>query len=148
MELTTFQPPEIYDKNGDLIRSGAWGPNTPFFDGKGTGIYDYIANNLENLQNGVGGAAQNAADAKEASDNATAKSNEATARLAEIRLVLEDAIAAKNAALAAQAAAELAEAGAAAITTPEGLAARVLALEALPHFEYDANGNLYFCFGL
>lgn len=46
---TVFQPPELFDSSGNLIRPGAFGPNTPFFNDHGGGVYDYIANDLEFL---------------------------------------------------------------------------------------------------
>ena len=72
MEFTSYQPPEIYGNDGQLIRQGAFGPNTPFYDPNGRGMY---------------------------------------------------------AAAASASAAQTAAGQAAAITTPDGLAARVLALE-------------------
>jgi len=147
MNFTVYQPGEVYDQNGDLIRSGSFGPSTPFFDGVGTGMYDYIVNNFEVLYNGVGGAAQNAADAKENADAAIAKAAEA---LSSASAAADSATAAADSATAAAAAkadAEAAAAAAAAISTPEGLAARVLALEGLPHYYYSQDGHLMFCYG-
>jgi len=46
---TTFQPGEIYNSSGALIRAGAFGPNTPFYKDDGNGVYDYIVNDLEFL---------------------------------------------------------------------------------------------------
>lgn len=148
MNFTTYQPPEIYDVNGDLIRSGAFGPETPFYDGAGMGMYDYIVNNLEALYNGVGGAAQNASNAQTAANQAVAKANEASGILSSVTTLASQAVAAKEAAILAKEAAEAARDSATAITTPEGLAARVVALEALPHYYYDNNGHLMFHYGV
>lgn len=147
MEFTTYQPPEIYDDQGEVIRAGAFGPNTPFYDGKGTGVYDYIVNNMEHLQNGVGGAAQSASTATTQAALATAKANEALELKAEAVQAKNDAISAKEAAQLAQEAAELAASQAAGITTPDGLSARVLALENAPHYFYDNEGHLCFHYG-
>ena len=49
MQPTVYQRPQLFDSNGNLIRSGAFGPETPFWNGVGTGVYDYLANNLEFL---------------------------------------------------------------------------------------------------
>ena len=133
MEFTSYQPPEIYGNEGQLIRQGVFGPNTPFYDPNGRGVYDYIVNNLEALQNGVGGAALSASTATTQAALADAKAAEA--------------LAAKDAALAAQTGAETALAQAAAIATPDGLAARVLDIENAPHYFYDANGHLCLHYG-
>lgn len=147
MELTVYQPPEIYDNNGQLIRSGAFGPNTPFYDPNGRGVYDYLVNNMEDLRNGVGGAAESAS-------TATTQAALAAAKLAEALQAKDDAVAAKTAAqdaktaaLAAKADAELAASQAAAIVTPDGLAGRVIALEGAPHYGYDQDGHLIFYYG-
>ena len=140
MEFTSYQPPEIYGNEGQLIRQGVFGPNTPFYDPNGRGVYDYIVNNLEALQNGVGGAALSASTATTQAALADAKAAEALAAKAE-------ALAAKDAALAAQTGAETALAQAAAIVTPDGLADRVIALEAAPHYGYDQEGHLRFYYG-
>ncbi len=148
MEFTVYQPPEIYNNQGELIRSGAFGPGTPFYDGQGTGVYDYIANNMEHLQNGVGGAAQSASTATTQAELATAKLAEILSQAVDIATMLEDAEDARDAALQAQTAAESAASQAAAISTPDGLAARVLALENAPHYFYDADGHLNFWYGV
>ena len=124
MEFTVYQLPEIYGNDGQLIRQGAFGPNTPFYDPNGRGMYDYLVNNLEALQNGVGGAALSASTATSKANEATAKANEAAAKATA-------AAASASAAAASAAAAQTAAGQAAAITTPDGLAARVLALENL-----------------
>ena len=124
MEFTVYQLPEIYGNDGQLIRQGAFGPNTPFYDPNGRGMYDYLVNNLEALQNGVGGAALSAS-------TATVKANEATAKANEAATKATAAAASASAAAASAAAAQTAAGQAAAITTPDGLAARVLALENL-----------------
>ena len=131
MELTGYQNPEIYDGNGDLIRSGAFGPNTPLTDPHGRGLYDYLVNNIENLKEGVGGAAQSASTATQKANEATAKANVAAEKATEASAKASQAAAAQAAAEAAQAAAEQARDQAAGISTPDGLAARVLALENL-----------------
>lgn len=51
MQPTTFQPAQLYGSNGQLIREGAYGQETPFVDDKGTGWSDYVNNNLEYLNN-------------------------------------------------------------------------------------------------
>ena len=117
MEFTVYQLPEIYGNDGQLIRQGAFGPNTPFYDPNGRGMYDYLVNNLEALQNGVGGAALSASTATAKATEATAKANEAATKA--------------TAAAASASAAQTAAGQAAAITTPDGLAARVLTLENL-----------------
>ena len=117
MEFTVYQLPEIYGNDGQLIRQGAFGPNTPFYDPNGRGMYDYLVNNLEALQNGVGGAALSASTATAKANEATAKANEAATKA--------------TAAAASASAAQTAAGQAAAITTPDGLAARVLTLENL-----------------
>lgn len=147
MEFTTYQMPEIYDGNGDLIRPGAFGPNTPFYDGKGTGIYDYLVNNMEHLQNGVGGAAQSASTATTQAELAVAKANEIAAMQTDIATAKQAAIDARDAALQAKTDAQTAAGQAAGITTPDGLAARVLALENAPHFAYNSSGHLLFYYG-
>ena len=124
MEFTVYQLPEIYGNDGQLIRQGAFGPNTPFYDPNGRGMYDYLVNNLEALQNGVGGAALSASTATSKANEATAKANEAAAKATA-------AAASASAAAASAAAAQTAAGQAAAITTPDGLAARVLTLENL-----------------
>ena len=147
MEFTVYQLPEIYGNDGQLIRQGVFGPNTPFYDPNGRGVYDYLVNNLEDLRNGVGGAAESAS-------TAITQAALATAKLAEAMQARDDAIAAsqaaadaKAAALAAQSAAELAASQAAAIVTPDGLAGRVIALESTPHYGYDQDGHLRFYYG-
>ena len=140
MEFTSYQPPEIYGNEGQLIRQGVFGPNTPFYDPNGRGVYDYIVNNLEALQNGVGGAALSAS-------TATTQAALADAKAAEALAAKDAALAAKDAALAAQTGAETALAQAAAIATPDGLAARVLDIENAPHYFYDANGHLCLHYG-
>ena len=147
MELTTYQPPEIYNSLGDLIRAGSWGPGMPFFDDNGRGMYDYIANNFEALWNGVGGAAESASTATAMAALATAKLADALQAKLDAIAAKEAAIDAKTAALAAKEAAVLAASQAAEITTPDGLAARVLALEGLPHYAYDNEGHLIFVYG-
>ena len=124
MEFTTYQLPEIYDNNGQLIRQGAFGPNTPFYDLNGRGMYDYLVNNLEALQNGVGGAATSAS-------TATTKANEAAAKASEAAASAAAAAASATAAAGSATAAQTAAGQAAGIVTPDGLAARVLALENL-----------------
>ena len=124
MEFTTYQLPEIYDNNGQLIRQGAFGPNTPFYDPNGRGMYDYLVNNLEALQNGVGGAATSAS-------TATTKANEAAAKASEAAASAAAAAASATAAAGSATAAQTAAGQAAGIVTPDGLAARVLALENL-----------------
>ena len=133
MELTRYQPPEIYGDEGELIRSGSWGPGLPLFSEDGKALYDYIANNFEALQNGVGGAADSASTATTQAALAVAKTNEA--------------LSAQTAAEAAKTAAQQAAEQAAEISTPDGLAARVVALENQPHFYYDNDGHLMFCYG-
>ena len=147
MQLTTFQPAEIYDENGALIRAGSWGPEKPFWDGHGRGVYDYIANNFEALWNGVGGAASSASTATTMAALAEAKLAEALQAKADAMAAKQAAEDAKTAALAAKADAELAASQAAEIVTPDGLAARVLALEGLPHYAYDNEGHLNFYYG-
>ncbi len=147
MELTVYQPPEIYDNDGQLIRAGAFGPNTPFYDPNGRGMYDYLVNNLEDLQNGVGGAALSASTATTQAALATAKAAEALQVVEDITAAKEAALDAKDAAIQAKTDAETAAAQAAAITTPDGLAGRVLALEDAPHYGYDQDGHLCFYYG-
>lgn len=146
MELTVYQPPEIYD-GGQLIRAGAFGPNTPFYDPNGRGMYDYLVNNLEDLRNGVGGAALSASTATTQAALATAKAAEALQVVEDITAAKEAALDAKDAAIQAKTDAETAAAQAAAITTPDGLAGRVLALEGAPHYGYDQEGHLCFYYG-
>ena len=124
MEFTVYQLPEIYGNDGQLIRQGAFGPNTPFYDPNGRGMYDYLVNNLEALQNGVGGAALSAS-------TATAKANEAAAKATAAAASASAAATSASAAAASASAAQTAAGQAAAITTPDGLAARVLTLENL-----------------
>ena len=140
MEFTSYQPPEIYGNEGQLIRQGVFGPNTPFYDPNGRGVYDYLVNNMEALQNGVGGAALSAS-------TATTQAALADAKAAEALAAKDATLAAKDAALAAQTGAETALAQAAAIVTPDGLADRVIALEAAPHYGYDQEGHLRFYYG-
>ncbi len=147
MQFTTYQPPEIYNESGELIRSGSWGPETPFYDGQGKGVYDYIANNLESLQNGVGGAAESASTATTQAALATAKLAEILSQASSITDMLEDAEDARDAALQAKTDAETALSQAQSIATPDGLAARVTALENGPHFAYNESGNLLFYYG-
>lgn len=147
MELTTYQPPEIYNSLGELIRAGSWGPGMPFFNDDGMGMYDYIANNFEALWNGVGGAAESASTATTMAALAAARLADALQAKLDAIAAKEAAIDAKTAALQAKADAEAAAAQAAAITTPEGLAARVLALENAPHYGYDNDGHLMFYYG-
>lgn len=147
MELTVYQPPEIYDNDGQLIRAGAFGPNTPFYDPNGRGMYDYLVNNLEDLRNGVGGAALSASTATTQAALATAKAAEALQVVEDITAAKEAALDAKDAAIQAKTDAETAAAQAAAITTPDGLAGRVLALEDAPHYGYDQDGHLCFYYG-
>lgn len=147
MELTVYQPPEIYDNNGQLIRAGAFGPNTPFYDPNGRGMYDYLVNNLEDLRNGVGGAALSASTATTQAALATAKAAEALQVVEDITVAKDAALDAKDAAIQAKTDAETAAAQAAAITTPDGLAGRVLALEGAPHYGYDQDGHLCFYYG-
>lgn len=147
MELTTYQLPEIYDGNGQLIRQGAFGPSTPFYDPHGRGVYDYLVNNMENLRNGVGGAAESASIATTQAALAAAKLAEALQAKADAETAKTAALDAKAAALAAKADAEMAASQAAAIVTPDGLAARVIALESAPHYGYDAQGHLCFYYG-
>ena len=147
MEFTVYQPPEIYGNDGQLIRQGAFGLNTPFYDPNGRGMYDYLVNNLEALQNGVGGAAQSASMATTKAALADAKAAEALAAKDAALAAKDAALAAKDAALAAQTGAETALAQAAAIATPDGLAARVLDIENAPHYFYDANGHLCLHYG-
>ena len=147
MEFTSYQPPEIYGSEGQVIRQGVFGINTPFYDPNGRGVYDYIVNNLEALQNGVGGAALSASTATTQAALADAKAAEALAAKAEALAAKAEALAAKDAALAAQTGAETALAQAAAIVTPDGLADRVIALEAAPHYGYDQEGHLRFYYG-
>ena len=131
MEFTTYQLPEIYDNNGQLIRQGAFGPNTPFYDPNGRGMYDYLVNNLEALQNGVGGAATSASTATTKANEAAAKANEAAAKASEAAASAAAAAASATAAAGSATAAQTAAGQAAGIVTPDGLAARVLALENL-----------------
>lgn len=56
MKQTGYQRPEKYDSDGNLIQSGTYGNNTPFVDGRGNGILDYINNNLDLLYSIVQGA--------------------------------------------------------------------------------------------
>ena len=147
MELTRYQPPEIYGSDGSLIRSGSWGPELPLFSDDGKALYDYIANNFEALQNGVGGAADSASAATTQAALATAKTNEALSAQAAAEAALAQALAAQTAAEAAKTAAQTAANQAAGISTPDGLAARVLALENQPHFYYNNEGHLMFCYG-
>ena len=51
MTPTVYQDPQLFDGNGTLIRNGAFGPETPFCNETGTGVYDYLANDLEALKN-------------------------------------------------------------------------------------------------
>lgn len=53
MKPTTFQPPQLYGDNGELIQEGAYGQETPFVDDKGTGWSDYVNNNLVYLMASV-----------------------------------------------------------------------------------------------
>ena len=145
MEPTIYQPGEIY-VNGQLYRAGAFGPNTPFWNDDGTGIYDYIVNDLEILYSGVGGAAENASKAQINATLAVAMAEEAMEWAEEAAQSAAEAKAAQAAAEDAQAAAEDALERAAAIATPDGLAARVVALETAPHFEHDATGKLFFVY--
>lgn len=131
MEFTVYQLPEIYGNDGQLIRQGAFGPNTPFYDPNGRGMYDYLVNNLEALQNGVGGAALSASTATAKANEATAKANEAATKATAAAASASAAAASATAAAASAAAAQTAAGQAAAITTPDGLAARVLTLENL-----------------
>lgn len=131
MEFTTYQLPEIYDNNGQLIRQGAFGPNTPFYDPNGRGMYDYLVNNLEALQNGVGGAAMSASTATTKANEAVAKANEAAAKANEAAASAAAAAASATAAAGSATAAQTAAGQAAGIVTPDGLTARVLALENL-----------------
>lgn len=147
MELTRYQPPEIYGDDGELIRSGSWGPGLPLFSEDGKALYDYIANNFEALQNGVGGAADSASTATTQAALAVAKTNEALSAQEATEAALEQALAAQTAAEAAKVAAQAAASQAAEISTPEGLAARVVALENQPHFYYNNEGHLMFCYG-
>lgn len=147
MELTGYQNPEIYDGNGNLIRSGAFGPNTPLTDPHGRGLYDYLVNNIENLKDGVGGAAMSASTATTQAALATAKAAEALQVVEDITAAKDAALDAKEAAMQAKTDAETAAAQAAAITTPDGLAGRVLALEGAPHYGYDQEGHLCFYYG-
>lgn len=50
MQPTTYQPPQLFNTSGELIRDGAFGPETPFWNGVGTGMYDYLVNDLEYLR--------------------------------------------------------------------------------------------------
>ena len=111
-------------------------------------MYDYIVNNFEVLYNGVGGAAQNASDAQTAANQAVAKANEISSMLTDVTTLAQQAEDAKTAAIAAKEAAIEARDAATAITTPDGLSARVVALEGLPHFYYDNNGHLMFRYGI
>lgn len=147
MEFTVYQPPEIYDNNGQLIRAGAFGPSTPFYDPNGRGIYDYLVNNMEDLRNGVGGAAESASTATTQAALATAKLNDALQAKADAIAAKNAAVEAKNAAVQAKTDAETALSQAAAIVTPEGLASRVVALEDAPHFAYNESGHLLFYYG-
>lgn len=47
---TVYQPPELYNSSGQIIRAGAFGPNTPFYKDTGDGVYDYLVNDLEYLR--------------------------------------------------------------------------------------------------
>ena len=131
MEFTVYQLPEIYGNDGQLIRQGAFGPNTPFYDPNGRGMYDYLVNNLEALQNGVGGAALSASTATTKANEAAAKANEAAASAAAATAKANEAAASAAAAAGSATAAQTAAGQAAGIVTPDGLAARVLALENL-----------------
>lgn len=47
MLKTSYQPPELWNDNNQIFRSGAYGKNTDFCNLKNNGIIDYINNNLE-----------------------------------------------------------------------------------------------------
>lgn len=49
MTPTVFQPGQIFNGSGEMIRDGAFGPDTPFYNDTGDGVYDYFVNNLEFL---------------------------------------------------------------------------------------------------
>lgn len=56
-----FQPGEIRDSNDNIIRSGAYGKNTPLVTADNQGILDYIINNFDavyKLANSSGGGSQ------------------------------------------------------------------------------------------
>lgn len=137
MQPTVYQKPEIRDSNDDIIQQGAFGKNTPLCNSNNTGWIDYVMNDLEALQGGVAGAADSASTATQKAQEAAVKANEALQAKTDAVTAKNEAITAKNLAIAAQEAAELAASQAAEITTPDGLAARVLALE-------DRNVNLGF----
>lgn len=47
MKPQTFQHPEIRDENDNIIKPGAFGKNSAFFNAENDGIGDYIFNDLE-----------------------------------------------------------------------------------------------------
>lgn len=49
MRPQAYQSPEIRDENDKVIKTGAFGKNTPFCTKTNDGILDYILNNLEAL---------------------------------------------------------------------------------------------------
>ena len=54
MRPQTFQHPEIRDENDNIIKPGAFGKNSAFFNAENDGIGDYIFNDLEWLYEQVG----------------------------------------------------------------------------------------------
>ena len=54
MRPQTFQHPEIRDENDNIIKAGAFGKNSAFFNAENDGIGDYIFNDLEWLYEQVG----------------------------------------------------------------------------------------------
>lgn len=58
MKPQTFQHPEIRDENDNIIKPGAFGKNSAFFNAENDGIGDYIFNDLEwlyeNINSGQG----------------------------------------------------------------------------------------------
>lgn len=51
MKKTTYQIPEIRDKNDNIIQAGTYGKNSPLCNETNDGVLDYINNNLEYLKN-------------------------------------------------------------------------------------------------
>lgn len=58
MQKTSYQRPEIRDKNNNIIQSGAYGKNTPFSTPENDGTIDYINNNLEALHDSLNNKAE------------------------------------------------------------------------------------------
>lgn len=56
MKQQAFQPGEIRDENDRIIRSGAYGKNTPLVTADNRGILDYIMNNFDVLAALVAGS--------------------------------------------------------------------------------------------